>query len=318
MRRMPPNKVEQNLTALLEIVPDHIQEDLLSSVDQPLQQRLCKQTGREYLLCDYNRDGDSWRSPWSNTYDPPIGEPGEDNDSEDAVFPSENLRKFEIAANGAFDTYRDLYFEGGCSSVYAWDLDVGFAVCVLIQKKSSSSIAGAAVNGSWDSIHVLEVVENSSRSSARYKLTSTVLLYTQTENAKTTGKVDLSGSLTRQVEQDCPLTGSGEPDLISAHIGNIGRMIEDMEFKIRHALQEIYFGKTKDILNDLRSVQSLADKRKQDDMQRELAQKLTSGGGISKSPTKEVSAEKVVTESSPSKSATVEVEKQPEVIENVE
>lgn len=54
----------------------------------------------------------------------------------------------------------------------------------------------------------------------------------------------------------------------------MGRLIEDMEFKMRHALQEIYFGKTKDIVNDLRSVQGLAERSKQDVVKRELAAKL--------------------------------------------
>ena len=46
------------------LVPS-LTEDLLSSVDQPLEVRRCKKTGRDYLLCDYNRDGHSYRSPWS-------------------------------------------------------------------------------------------------------------------------------------------------------------------------------------------------------------------------------------------------------------
>jgi hypothetical protein len=37
-------------------------EDLLSSVDQPLKVARDKETGKDYLLCDYNRDGDSYRS----------------------------------------------------------------------------------------------------------------------------------------------------------------------------------------------------------------------------------------------------------------
>lgn len=36
-------------------------------------------------------------------------------------------------------------------------------------------------------------------------------------------------------------------------------MVEDMENKIRNTLNEIYFGKTKDIVNGLRSVQPLSD-----------------------------------------------------------
>lgn len=58
------------------------------------------------------------RSPWSNSYDPPL---------EDGSMPSERLRKLEIDANYAFDQYREMYFDGGVSSVYLWDLDHGFA-----------------------------------------------------------------------------------------------------------------------------------------------------------------------------------------------
>ncbi|PKU29065.1 hypothetical protein llap_20631 [Limosa lapponica baueri] len=75
-------------------------EDLLSSVDQPLKIARDKVVGKDYLLCDYNRDGDSYRSPWSNKYDPPL---------EDGAMPSARLRKLEVEANNAFDQYRDLY-----------------------------------------------------------------------------------------------------------------------------------------------------------------------------------------------------------------
>ena len=38
----------------------------------------------------------------------------------------------------------------------------------------------------------------------------------------------------------------------SPHISNVGRMVEDMENRMRTSLNEIYFGKTKDVVNDLR------------------------------------------------------------------
>ena len=69
MRRMPPNKIEHNLSGLLNLVPEHTDE-LLQRVDQPLEEATCAESGRKYLLCDYNRDGDSYRSPWSNAYEP--------------------------------------------------------------------------------------------------------------------------------------------------------------------------------------------------------------------------------------------------------
>ena len=60
MRRLPPQQIEKNLGDLIDLVPS-LCEDLLSSVDQPLKIAKDKQTGKDYLLCDYNRDGDSYR-----------------------------------------------------------------------------------------------------------------------------------------------------------------------------------------------------------------------------------------------------------------
>lgn len=60
MRRLPPQQIEKNLSDLIDLVPS-LCEDLLSSVDQPLKIAKDKESGKDYLLCDYNRDGDSYR-----------------------------------------------------------------------------------------------------------------------------------------------------------------------------------------------------------------------------------------------------------------
>jgi capping protein (actin filament) muscle Z-line, beta len=99
LRRLPPSKLELNLPKIIKLVP-HLTEDLLSAVDQPLKIQRCALTGKEFLLCDYNRDGESFRSPWSKEYQPA---------NPDGVKPSPKLSKLESAANDAFDTYRDLY-----------------------------------------------------------------------------------------------------------------------------------------------------------------------------------------------------------------
>merc|ERR1712079_757639 len=223
-------------------------EDLLSSVDQPLKIARDKTVGKDYLLCDYNRDGDSYRSPWSNQYEPAL---------DDGAMPSERLRKLEIDANTAFDQYREMYFEGGVSSVYLWDLDHGFAGVILIKKAGDGD--SKKIKGCWDSIHVVEVQEKSSGRSAHYKLTS----------KPRSGTMNLGGSLTRQVEQDCSVSEA------SPHIANIGRLVEDIENKIRNTLNEIYFGKTKDIVNGLRSVVPLKDANSAKDLQKELLQTIS-------------------------------------------
>lgn len=43
-----------------------------------------------------------------------------------------------------------------------------------------------------------------------------------------------------------------------------------MELKMRNLLQEVYFGKTRDVVFDLRSVESLEKQRKQRELQKEL------------------------------------------------
>jgi capping protein beta len=113
-------------------------------------------------------------------------------------------------------------------------------------------------SGSWDSIHVFETAERGRQ--AHYKLTSTVMLQLVTrrgpdnevsggerkpysretekngqDNWKREGEVSLSGSMTRQTEQDWPLQDS------STHITNTGKMIEEMEIKMRNLLQEVGF-----------------------------------------------------------------------------
>ncbi|CAK5268364.1 unnamed protein product [Mycena citricolor] len=270
MRRLPPKRTEENVAALIAICPDYA-DDLLGSVDQPLKLRTDRATGKEYLACDYNRDGESYRSPWSNEYDPPL---------DDGTVPTPKLRKLEIAANEAFDTYRELYYEGGASSVYLWDLDDGGFAGVVLLKKTMTPTAAHEPSGSWDSIHVFETAERGRQ--AHYKLTSTIMLHLVTRKgsdaegqekagmkgaASTSehqGEVDLSGSMTRQTEQDWPIQDS------TSHITNTGRMIEDMEIKMRNLLQEVYFGKTRDIVYDLRSVDDLEQARRQKELQKEL------------------------------------------------
>ncbi|KAJ8473762.1 hypothetical protein ONZ45_g16170 [Pleurotus djamor] len=272
MRRLPPTRIEENVAALVDICPDYA-DDLLGSVDQPLKIKTDRATGREYLACDYNRDGDSFRSPWSNEYDPPL---------HDGTIPTPKLRKIEIAANEAFDTYREMYYEGGVSSVYLWDLDDGGFAGVVLLKKVITPVTSTEPSGSWDSIHVFETAERGRQ--AHYKLTSTIMLQLVNRSAsdndgakgsttpiqkggdgrKKEGEVSLSGSMTRQVEQDWPLQDA------SSHISNTGKMIEEMEIKMRNLLQEVYFGKTRDIVYDLRSIDDLERARRQRELQKEL------------------------------------------------
>jgi capping protein beta len=118
-------------------------------------------------------------------------------------------------------------------------------VYVPLCTAARSMLTRAAVKGgSWDSIHVFDAQDRAR--TAHYKLTSTVILSLGTES-EALGGLDLSGNMVRQVEQDMAVEDDG------SHVANIGRMVEDMELKMRNLLQEVYFGKAKDVVGDLRS-----------------------------------------------------------------
>ncbi|CAA0806974.1 Probable F-actin-capping protein subunit beta [Striga hermonthica] len=236
MRRIHPKHSEAALSALLSLLPHH-SSDLLSQVDQPLQVLCDVDNEKEFLLCEYNRDADSYRSPWSNKYHPPL---------DDGPIPSPELRKLEIEANEVFAIYRDQYYEGGISSVYMWeDENDGFVACFLIKKdgsKTADGKRGYLQEGSWDAIHVIEVGPMEEET-ARYCLTSSVML-SLTTNHESSGSFNLSGSIRRQMNMELSVE--------EGHLCNMGRMIEEMEGKLRNSLDQVYFGKTKEMVCTLR------------------------------------------------------------------
>ena len=282
MRRLDPKNITKNLNDICTLIQndgsetsEELTQDLLSSVDVPLRTQKCDETGKEYLCCDYNRDGDSYRSPWSNKYYPEVAQ---DSDELPPPFPSNILRELEVKANDSFDIYRDLYYEGaGTSSVYFWDtneeddeqetLDNGFAGVVLFKKETEDG------SGKWDSIHVIEVIPETS-SSATYKVTSSVILDLQN---KKLSSLSLAGSLTRQLESIQSLSLDAALNVETAHLINLGTLIEKSEYNLRNLLQDVYFDKLRDIvMKDLRSVGDLSGKESDDKRQSELVKGLQS------------------------------------------
>ncbi|XP_042018998.1 probable F-actin-capping protein subunit beta isoform X2 [Salvia splendens] len=226
MRRIPPKHSEAALSALLSLLPHH-SADLLSQVDQPLQVLCDVDSGKEFILCEYNRDADSYRSPWSNKYHPPL---------DDGLYPSQELRKLEMEANDVFTVYCDQYYEGGTSSVYIWENEDEDG------SRTADGRRGYLEEGSWEAIHVIEVVPLD-EATARYCLTSSVML-SLTTNDESSGAFNLSGSIRRQMNMDIPVD--------EGHLCNMGRMVEEMESKLRYSLDQVYFGKTKEMICTLR------------------------------------------------------------------
>lgn len=248
MRRMPPSAIENNLYDLIDVAPD-ITDDLLSSVDQPL--KTCKdpETGKEFLLCDYNRDGDFHRSPWSNKYYDPE-DPAAAIEDDSLAIPGDDLRKYEQAANEMFDLYRERYYSGppapklSLSSVYFWepeDASTNMAACILFHSEAETD----GITGTWDSIHIAEVTERSP-TAAFYKLTTTIIL--QCETTAEGVKNDVGGYRMQVLEKEMA------NDASSTHLVNMGTLVQEMENRMLSQMKEIYFGKTQETTNKLRYI----------------------------------------------------------------
>jgi len=248
MRRLPPSSVENSLAGLIELAPN-LTDELLNHVDQPLKVQKDPKNGKQFILCDYNRDGDSYRSPWSNKYFPAM---------DDGFLPSSKLRDMEVEANDLFDTYRKLYFETGVSSVYFFDTNEdedngSYGACFLIHKDVDAS--KNLKKGWWDSIHVFDVTPEG-KGQFSYKLTTTVMVSMVLKGAGL-GNVDLSGSMTKQEKKSHPIKANGE----RTHIMNLGKMLEAMELRIRNSIEGIYIQKTREVVNGMRSANGQKEKQ---------------------------------------------------------
>jgi len=199
--------------------------------------------GRQFILCEHNRDGDSYRSPWSNAYFPPL---------DDGFRPPERLRLLEIHANEVFDAYRELYYgkSTSVSSVYLWEKDgneesgAGFAGAILIRNKMDE-------NNYWNSIHVVDVTMGKGKVCS-YNLTSTILLSLTPNDEETKPQLqsqstNVSGSISRHNIREYAIGNDN-----SGHIINIGKFVEDVECNMRSELDGLYIQKTKSIVGTIR------------------------------------------------------------------
>ena len=83
------------------------------------------------------------------------------------------------------------------------------------------------------------------KAAATYKLTTTVMLSLAASNAAI-GSSNLSGTLTRREEKTCAFENN------LSHVQNIGSMIESIEKRMLLQMEEVYFGKTNEIMGKVR------------------------------------------------------------------
>ena len=243
---MPIIDIDKNIDAISTVIYEN--DDLLNEFLQKVDNRtkVCKDDPKgEFIKCEQNRDGDSYRSPYSNKYFPP---------TTDAKFPSQKLRALEELLNKMFKLYiKHYYSTTTVCSVYCWELGDsladGYGVAVLI--KNSLTHQKKINTGSWDSSNLITVTfdnEASGKKKAKYNLISTVNLAMSFES-KVCGKICLSGTIARSSHYSKTVTDYTSDE---SHVSNIGVLVEDMENSIRNTLDTIYCMKSKQIIDTAR------------------------------------------------------------------
>lgn len=243
LKKLPPQDLEKNLASFSKVAP-HLSTSLQPYITKPSSLVLDTATNKFFLACEYNNDGNAYRSPWTNVYHTvPAGGKVE----EDKLFhPPADLRRLEEMFNEVFDAYKTSYYEGGVSSVYLWDLEDGFAAAFLIRKEVYQS--RGVENGIWDIVHLAEVRESPNTNFAEYRVYSNLLLSLELAGGKAAGTTELGAYFTRQAEDKRKKTNE------DAHLPVIGRMIEEMEISLRQSLDSFYMAKHREVLSNVRSL----------------------------------------------------------------
>ncbi len=136
IRKLPPSNLKKNINGNFYIIKgltnliyedDNLLNEFLQKIDQPLE--IMEDEYGAYIKSEFNRDGNSFRSPISNNYTPEMT---------DGILPSQEIRDLSIKFNKIFQNYTRLYYsDSAISSVYVWGISDqikdGMVVSILIK-----------------------------------------------------------------------------------------------------------------------------------------------------------------------------------------
>jgi capping protein beta len=143
---MNAKEVEKCCMGLRLLIEDDDEvSEIFQRADKPLELDTCQTTGNTFVKCENNRDEESYRSPWSNQYQPAVT---------DATFPNEDLRALEVATNTMLAEYKKLYFgAAAASSAYCSEIDgQNFILTICIVK--SLTVIGNVEKATWETMHL--------------------------------------------------------------------------------------------------------------------------------------------------------------------
>lgn len=260
LRHVEPKRVEDRLHQVYRINGSLVDE-LCSTVDVPLQIAVDPETQQQYIRCDFNRDCDSFRSPFTSRYYPELP---------DGIQPPPALRRLELAAQGGFDAYKRLYFsDGAVLSVYAWEIDYDrFGVGVFVRKDVDSQLRdGSSIEGAISCSDVVEVIHDKD-CLYKYDMVSTILLDCRVGTALN-APIEMSGGIADHMQY------YGKALNEVQHLINVGQMIEENASTFMEKVKKIYVGKMEEVFGYSKSSQEKAEvERRKKMLAKELLEKF--------------------------------------------
>ena len=244
---LPTKKIPEFLN---NIVSDFITQEGKKELHKIIASPLCINTSDSigsFITSEFNHDGDSYRSPWSNEYFPTT--------EGHKLLPNE-LRELEVRLNKLVKLYTKLYYgEQAISSTYIWEqgdaISSGFNCAVLI--KNNIDKKKGIINSSLDSINVINVKFIKERDKTTERIKAVYKIYTTMLYEVNFGKFancGFSGNVSKLGEESAYPSTHLDYD---THCENIGKIVENMENYLRSSLDEIYMKKTDEIIAKMRN-----------------------------------------------------------------
>ena len=197
-----------------------------------------------FIESEYNKDENSYRSPWSNTYFP--------SKESTKILPKE-LRFLEEKINTIIKLYLKIYYnpENTISSAYInfSDISHGFNCCVLIESKIKNSEI-LDENSFLDSTNIINVKFVRERNREEYKVlytTNTTFLF---KLKMKNSEFEFNGTENCENKKNAYISDYFQA---KTHLENIGKSIEENEGKLRLKLDKIYLEKNNYICKEIRS-----------------------------------------------------------------
>ena len=254
IRIFPPDKLPLLKEKILSL--DNEKNDLIKDVfkNVPI---LLKVNNSDplgpFIECDINKDGDSYRSPWSNQYFPNI---------ESNKFLPNELRQLEEKLNTFIKLYTKMYYgESAISSVYFKIKDNSISngfYCYTLIKNNISKSDKLKENSFIDSIHITTITFM--RENAQGKEQIKAIYKTKSNFIYDIKLKDFDNACFNGNNKTAENTKTAYLDNYfdnETHISLIGSFIEENEEILRNQIDGYTLEKNNSICNDIRNLNGL-------------------------------------------------------------